>query len=102
MECEVQRALCYGSSSSLQCWSTSFLKAEWAALVALPVPSESLEHGSYMYVSANDRVYVPGVFARQQLTLIQCKGGKSELPCLNLSCVHGGAQQHPGSPMHHQ
>lgn len=48
MECEVQRALCYGSSSSLQCWFRSFLKAEWAALVALPIPSESLEHGSYV------------------------------------------------------
>lgn len=50
--------------------SVVLAQADWAPLVTLPLPDESLEHGSYMYKSANDRVYVPAVFARQHLTLM--------------------------------
>lgn len=49
--------------------SVVLVQADRAPLVTLPLPGESLEHGSYMYISANDRVYVPALFARQHLTL---------------------------------
>lgn len=50
--------------------SAVLVQAAWAPLLALPLPSESLEHGSYMYISANDRVYVLAVFARQHFTQV--------------------------------
>lgn len=46
-----------------------------------------------MYISANDRVYVLGVFAGQHLTVMGCQGGKCDLACLNLPCVHGASTQ---------